>query len=390
MQVSVILFLVYAVGSVMYAGFPLIFKNMGYTAGQISFFLTIFEIAGLAIPMMISPAIEKSGKYGKSLFFLGLLGAAIAAPFVLVPKLGMIFFALACFATTYRAGVPVSDSIANQMLGTQSQRYGAARAAGSAGFVIMSILLQFCTDLSTAKPPETIFWIAFPSVALCLAVFFVPGVFACTSDVPRNIKQTHMRHSFKELASDGMDFFRGFSKHYWAGMLLVFLAFLGLTPANRLLSLYIEDYLNVRASSLMWALSAAAEIPAMLLCNRLIKSFGATKIMSIATASIVVRLLLYVLVPNIYGAMASQLLHFFNFGLLHPAAVYFCTHNAPRGKLMISLSIYSLCANSLANIFGCFIGGIIINAFGFHALFVSFSFFPIIALVIYNVMRRKI
>jgi len=309
---------------------------------------------------------------------------------VLIPGLGVIIFSPACFATTYRASIPVSDSIANRMLLAHPHRYGASRAVGSLGFVVMAVLLQFCTDFSKAKPFETIFWIASPAAALCLAIVFVPGVFGCTSDAPRDIKHTHIRRSFTELANNGMEFFHGFSKHYWAGMLLIFLAFLGLTPANRLLSLYVEEYLNVRASSIMWALSAGAEIPAMLLSNRFIKSFGVTKTMSIATATIVLRLLTYVLIPNIYGAMAAQLLHFFNYGLFHPAAVYFATHNAPRGKLMISLSIYSLCANSLANILGCFIGGLIIDAFGFPTLFVSFSFFPIIALVMYNVVRRRI
>jgi PPP family 3-phenylpropionic acid transporter len=118
--------------------------------------------------------------------------------------------------------------------------------------------------------------------------------------------------------------------------------------------------------------------------------WGVTKTMSIASATIVVRLLMYVLIPNVYGAMAAQLLHFFNYGLFHPAAVYFATHNAPRGRLMTSLSIYSLCANNLANIAGCFIGGIIIDRMGFPFLFASFSVLPVIALVVYNILRRRI
>jgi PPP family 3-phenylpropionic acid transporter len=390
MQVSVILFLVYAVGSVIYAGFPLVFRNMGYTSGQSSFLLTIFEIAGLVIPLMISPFIEKSGKYGRALLLLALLSVALAAPFVMFHGLGFIIICLAGYATSYRMSTPVSDSIANRMLGTQGQRYGFVRAMGSLGFVTIALLFQFGADFTTAKPLETIIWLAAPAVALCVAIIVVPGVLTCSSDTPRANKHTHIRLSLKELANSGMDFFRGFSKHYWAGMLLIFLAFLGLSPANRLLSLYVEDYLNVRASSVMWALSAGAEIPAMLISNRFIKTFGVTKTMSIATATIVLRLLMYVIVPNIYGAMAAQLLHFFNYGLFHPAAVYFVTRNAPRGKLMISLSIYSLCANSLANILGCFIGGFIIDAFGFPTLFVSFSALPVIALVAYNVIRRRI
>jgi PPP family 3-phenylpropionic acid transporter len=390
MQISVIFFLLYAMGSVIYAGFPIVLRSMGYTSSNISFLFTFFEITGLVFPLALSAAIEKSGKYGRMMLLVSLPFLLCAIPFLAHNALIVTLVCLAGYATAYKTCAPVSDSIATTLLAPNAQRYGTARAVGSLGFVVMSLLLQFCVNLSAAPSLEKIAWFIAPAVLFSASIIFVPGIFKCESDIPREIKHTHIRRSLKEFIDSGFGAFRGFSKHYWAGILLIFLSFLGLTPANRLLSLYVEDYLQVNASSAMWAISAAAEIPAMILASRFIKAWGVTKTMSIAAAAMTVRLLLYVLIPNIYGAMAAQLLHFFNYGLMHPAAVYFVTHNAPRGKLMISLSIYSLCANNAANILGCIIGGIVIDKFGFPALFVSFSVLPLAALVVYNILRRRI
>jgi PPP family 3-phenylpropionic acid transporter len=390
MQISVIFFLLYAVGSVIYAGFPIVLRNMGYASSQISFLFTFFEITGLVIPLALSAAIEKSGKYGRMMLLISLPFLLCAIPFVAYNTLAVTLICLAGYAAAYKSCAPVSDSIATTLLAPNVQRYGAARAMGSLGFVVMSLLLQFCVNLKSASRIETITWFIVPAILFSASIIFVPGVFKCESETPREIKHTHIRRSLKEFIDSGFAAFRGFSKHDWAGILLIFLSFLGLTPANRLLSLYVEDYLQVNASSVMWAVSAAAEIPAMILASRFIKAWGVTKTMSIAAAAMTIRLLLYVLIPNIYGAMAAQLLHFFNYGLMHPAAVYFVTHNAPRGKLMISLSIYALCANNAANILGCVIGGIVIDKLGFPALFISFSIMPVAALIVYNVLRRRI
>ena len=82
MVLALPLFFLFAIYGVVAVYLPVVLTGMGYTATQVGFLLGIFEGAGVVLPLIISPAIERSGKYGLPLVFMGLLMVAIPLPMV--------------------------------------------------------------------------------------------------------------------------------------------------------------------------------------------------------------------------------------------------------------------------------------------------------------------
>ena len=78
------------------------------------------------------------------------------------------------------------------------------------------------------------------------------------------------------------------------------------------------------------------------------------------------------------------------YGLYHPAAVVFVAQYAPKGKLMISMSLYSIFALGLASVLGNSLGGWMIDSFGYPAVFTTFAIFPLLGVLVYFFVRKKI
>ncbi|WP_169310626.1 MFS transporter [Treponema brennaborense] len=381
---SVPIFFLFTIYGVVNAYLPLILRGMGYTVTQVGVLMGVFEVAGLVFPLLVGPAIEKKGNYGVPLLLLG--GVMLLIPFPLV-KIGGFWVSALClamYAIGYKGAVPLSDSLANALLGENRSEYGRVRVMGSIGFVIMTLVLQFFGNSQNGSDAEYILWMVIPALLFTVSLLIVPGLLTLNTasraeSVPETVRKPHLK-----------DAFAAFPKRYWIGLALIFLGFFGLTPATRLFSLYASEFLHSNAAAALWALSAASEIPFMFFSGRFLKRYGSMTLIVFCTGTVVVRLLLYIVFPNMAGAVLGQMLNSITYGLYHPAAVLFATENAPKGKLMISMSMYSILAVGLANVLGNVIGGAVIDAFGYPALFVSFAAFPLAGVLFYSLMRKKL
>ena len=169
---------------------------------------------------------------------------------------------------------------------------------------------------------------------------------------------------------------------------MIFFAFLGLVPCQRFFSLYVEEYIKVEASAGLWALSAMAEIPMLIISGKLIQRFGKGQLFVVCLLSIIVRNCCYIFIPGIAGAVAGQLLHSISFGLFHPLSVLLCVLQS-RGNTVTAMTLFTA-ASGIAYVIGSMIGGYIIEYAGYPALFLLFSIFPAIGACFYFLtMRRK-
>jgi len=167
---------------------------------------------------------------------------------------------------------------------------------------------------------------------------------------------------------------------------LIFLAFLGLVPCQRFFSLYVEEYVKIEASAGLWALSAMAEIPLLLISGKLIRSFDKERLLVVCLFSIVIRNCCYIFIPGIVGAVGGQLLHSLSFGLFHPLGVLLCVLHS-RGNTVTAMTFFTS-ANGVAYIIGSMIGGYIIEYLGYPALFLLFSVFPAIGIGFYFITMQ--
>lgn len=387
MVLALPIFFLFAIYGVVAVYLPVVLTGMGYTATQVGFLLGIFEGAGVILPLIVSPLIEKKGQYGLFLILMGLVMAVVPVPMVKIMGFGATAAFLSLYSFGYKGAVPLSDSLIQKSLTGGENDYGKVRVAGSIGYVVMTLLLQRFVPAGTAR--QYMVWMMASAGLFALSLFFVPGILASQGkDILAAEKPASQISS--EKTEDLWQIRAQFPKIFWMGLWLLFLGFFGLTPVTKMLALYTTEFLHSNAVGALSAISAASEIPFMFFSGRFLRRYGSLNLLVFCTALVGVRMLLYILFPNMTGAVLGQLLNSVTYGLYHPAAVVFVAQYAPKGKLMISMSLYSIFALGLASVLGNSLGGWMIDSFGYPVLFTTFAVFPLVGVLVYLFVRKKL
>jgi PPP family 3-phenylpropionic acid transporter len=387
MVLALPIFFLFAIYGVVAVYLPVVLTGMGYTATQVGFLLGIFEGAGVILPLIVSPLIEKKGQYGLFLILMGLVMALVPFPMVKIMGFGATAAFLSLYSFGYKGAVPLSDSLIQKFLTGGENDYGKVRVAGSIGYVVMTLLLQRFVPAGTAR--QYMVWMVASAGLFALSLFFVPGILAsqgknisAEENSPSPISSDKKEGIWQTLAQ--------FPPIFWMGLWLLFLGFFGLTPVTKMLALYTTEFLHSNGVGALSAISAASEIPFMFFSGRFLRRYGSLNLLVFCTALVGVRMLLYIVFPNMTGAVLGQLLNSVTYGLYHPAAVVFVAQYAPKGKLMISMSLYSIFALGLASVLGNSLGGWMIDSFGYPVLFTAFAVFPLVGVLVYLFVRKKL
>ena len=387
MVLALPIFFLFTIYGVVAVYLPVVLTGMGYTATQVGFLLGIFEGAGVILPLIVSPLIEKKGQYGLFLILMGLLMVVVPVPMVKIMGFGTTATFLSLYSFGYKGAVPLSDSLIQRFLKGGGDDYGKVRVAGSIGYVVMTLLLQFFVPAGTAR--QYMVWMVVSAGLFALSIFFVPGILSsqgkdisAEANSPSPISSDKKEGIWQTLAQ--------FPPIFWMGLWLLFLGFFGLTPVTKMLALYTTEFLHSNGVGALSAISAASEIPFMFFSGRFLRRYGSLNLLVFCTALVGVRMLLYIAFPNMTGAVLGQLLNSVTYGLYHPAAVVFVAQYAPKGKLMISMSLYSIFAIGLASVLGNSLGGWMIDSFGYPVLFTTFAVFPLVGVLVYLFVRKKL
>jgi len=363
------LFLLFAVYGVVNAYLPILLRDLGYSATMIGVLQGVFEAAGLAFPLFVSARVDRRGNYGIVMIALSLLMVAVLPALALARSPWITAAALAVFAVGFKGAVPVGDALISRRLGEDSSNYGKIRVMGSIGFVCMALLLQFTSLVNPESSSSIALWIAIPALLYAVSIVASPGLLKSYPHGPVPEKREPIS-------------LKGFGPSFWFGFVLIFLAFLGMTPSQRFFSLYVREYLKLDAYAGLWALSALAEVPFMFLSGKFIRKFGTERVLFASLLAISARNLVYAAFPSFGGAVAGQLFHSVCFGLLFPALIVFVNERAPRKLIALALTLYTSVSIGIASFLGNVLGGIVIDTLGYRALFILFSVFPAIGCVL--------
>ena len=350
-------------------------KTLRFSASEIGILLGIIEVAGACVPFLITPQLDRTGRYGTVMCIFGLDIALLLVPLLKFHSFFVTAASLAVFAVGFKGLVPVLDGFTAKALRTDGSQYGKIRALGSAGFVCTSIFLQFSPLISGRKPASMITGVGICAFLFVASLCLLPDLQAFVHSSPEKLADTPEHPSI------------AFSKPFWECLLLILLAFLGLVPCQRFFSLYVEEYIGIETSAGLWALSAMAEIPIMIISGKLIQRFGKERLLAVCLCSIVVRNCCYVGLHGISGAIAGQLLHSISFGLFYPLSVLLCVSHS-LGRTATAMTFFTA-VNGIANVIGSMTGGYIIEYAGYPALFLCFSVFPFIGIGLYFYMMRR-
>ena len=363
-------FLLFSIYAVVNTYLPLMLRTLGFSATEIGILLGIIEIAGLSVPFLVTPQLDRTGQYGLIMCVFGLDIAFLLLPILRFRSFFITAVCLGIFAAGLKGLVPVLDGFTAKSLGSRSTQYGKIRAFGSIGFVCFNLFLQMSSCISGKNPASVILSISVNALLFVAALHRIPDLHNNDSVLNGTDKEQPDKQELRNSAE------AAFPKRFREYLVLIFLAFLGLAPCQRFFSLYVEEYVKIEASAGLWALSAMAEIPLLIMSGKLIQRFGKERLLIVCLFSIVIRNLCYIFIPGVGGAIVGQLLHSLSFGLFHPLGVLLCVSHS-CGKPATAMTFFTA-VNGIANVIGSIIGGYIIECAGYPALFLFFGLFPFI------------
>ena len=342
-------------------------KARGFSPSQIGILLACLELAGLLGPILLGRLADRHARY-RALFALSLLGTVAAfAPLQLTSRFLWFALGLGVMGFAYRSTTPLLDSLVGKTLPDPTRQYGLLRVAGSFAFIAVSVVLQF-TSLSTGKSSLGIL-VAFSAaalVALAAVPFLAPAPHATAHvDSPA----PPMRQS-------------GFTPAFWIVMGVIFLGRFGIGSYYSFFSLYLQQTFPGVGISLLWAIGPVAEVVAMYFSGRLIARRGIRFMLALSLASISVRLSLFVIAPSIAVVAAAQLLHAFTFGTFHTTAIAYINSTIARERRGLGMALYTTCGVGLPSLLASLVGGFVLQAHGFAALFLSYATVPVVGIVV--------
>ena len=392
-------FLLFAIYAIVNSYLPLTLRALSFSASDIGILLGVMEVVGSLVPFFITPHLDKTGRYDRVMILLGIDITLLLLPVYRFHSFFITAICLALFSVGYKGFVPVLDGFTAKALGVNRSQYGKIRALGSVGFVCLNLFLQFTPFISGKHPLSVILTISCTALLLVVTLPFTP-------DLHRSVQTASLEHTSRgeniadeSNTSEVLDISRAaeyveeevkavsFPRPFWESLLLIFLGFLGLVPSQRFFSLYVEEYVKIEASAGLWALSAMAEIPIMIISGRLMQQFRKKQLIVACLVSMMIRNLCYLVLPGLSGAVMGQLLQSISFGLFYPLGVLLSAAHS-RGRTATAMTFFTA-ANGIANVIGSMTGGYIIDYAGYPILFLVFSIFPLIGIGLSFLMQWK-
>ena len=359
---------------------PVLVRDLGYSASLVGIILAVSEGAGLMGPFLIGRFADKYGKYKWSISLSVILSGAPALPLALFgrPVLSVIFIAI--IGIGYRSSTPLVEAITTINVG-KTGNYGRIRIFGSIAYVVFALFMQWIPVLKPDSALNIALWLTIASVFALTVISFLPlKSVAVQSSNEKTLTGGTPNTTTKKITM---------TPFLILGLICISLSRLAMAPVYSFLPLFLVEYMHWNAIGLMSALATAAEIPFMYISHSLIRRFGAMPIIAFASAMVVLRLLLYAVFPFKAGVIIAQLLHSFCFGLFHPAAITFISGCVPPEQRSFGMALYMSFGNGLPLLIGNFLGGFIVEHFGFRFLFGSFTAFPILGLLAYFIGHIK-
>lgn len=355
---------------------PIILRKIGYSPIYVGILLGLFELIGIAGPIILARKADALGRFNPFLFGSSL--AVLAGSLLLVifrSPIGTIL-SLGLISLGLKTPVPVIDSSIMKTIesaqsgGRKAPNYGLLRGFGSVGFIIVTLGVQSVPGFDDMSPVVIAIVMAALAVVFFVALFWLPE----TGSGQRAPKNSAKNYSWIDST-------------FLIGLAVIALGRLSMASVNSFFSLYLIETLNWHAIGSMSAIGAAVEIPMMMVAWRYIRRRSPMEAIAIASVAIVARLLVYALIPTRLGVIGAQLLHSLCYGLFQPAALAFVNLKTPPSQRTTGMALLMGLGMGLPAFLGSAFGGLIVEAVGYRWLFALFSIFALLSLALYRANR---
>ena len=354
----------------------IIFRNKGYSHSLSGTLIALCQLSAIIMPLIISSISDKRGRTKPMIILCVVLSIILAFPFLLSNNFVIVAVSAFILNGFFWCINPLADGFINRKLSGDSSRYGTIRAMGTLSYVTALVLFGV-----TGFPHEN----DNSSILLCMMIFL--PLLVLGASFLKEDKRVEKKEEKGKLFS-----FSWFPKRFYIFMGIVALTRVGQSVVEKLLSSYMTENLGLGDSFVLFiALGAVFEFFCMILFGKLNKKgiLSSTTILTISAVGLTVRLLLY-LIPGLPAFILAQTLHGLTFGALHLCATSYTAANVDKNHYDLGMTLYWSLATNLPEMLGALVGGFIIDSFGYPTLFLSYSFFPLLAVILSLVLKKTL
>jgi len=357
-------------------------RNKGYSHSLVGILLAICQIAAIVFPLVIGNISDRTKTKKLLLIFCGigtLIGYNLA---YLTGNLVFVILGLIVGSGFFWAIFPLQDSLINGYLKGDSTKYSKIRSAGTAGFVATSLLFAI------TKIPDETNNISITSVITVFTLIFLVTLFLLPKAVETESLNMNVYKKEEGVKDNGKWYDSAFI------LMLIVIAFSRFTNSivDRLLASYMVENLHMGSNFVLYiAWGAICEFFCMRFAGRTLTNKKVQPWVWIFVGSVmmVVRMLLYAFWPTKVGFVIAQTLHGFTFGAFHVSVINFISSHVDSKHSSKAMSYYWAGTVNFPITLGAFLGGFIIERYGYFVLFLAYLPSSVIASILCFVNRKK-
>jgi Major Facilitator Superfamily. len=253
-----------------------------------------------------------------------------------------------------------------------SKSYGAVRMWGSFGYAVLVICMGALIDTLSVS-----------YVFYCYGFMSIVVIFACykITDVNKN-DDLHEKHSESGFSS------KSILKLLKNKQYTVYLAFICLifTVINPMISFLPQLMLGEGGSNdlygLSMAIAAMSEAPILFISGYLVKRFRSIILVYIALIFYVIRIVIFVVVPNPTGIIVSMCLQGFSYAIFLAGYIQYIDEITPEGLKSTAMTFGNSVSFGLSGIIGYYAGGSLIDGYG---IFNAYKFGAVYMVILFAV-----
>ncbi|MCF7942880.1 MAG: MFS transporter [Spirochaetia bacterium] len=375
------LFFFYAMYAVIVPYFQIFLYGKGLSPSETGLVIGVWEIAGIAGPLLLGALVDRSGRFRSVLLGCSLVGSLLMLVMVPIDSIFAVTALTALFGFAFKPLLSINDSMISYALADPEHDYGHVRVAGSIGFGAVMLFFEITGIFNSPSPIMIARGAAILGIFYLLTISIIPPAF-------------HARTSRKTsvLNSAGKGEKAQMPSLFYVLAAAVFLGRMGFTSYYSFFSLFLQEELKVENVGIFWMIAVAAEIIPIMFAGKIIRITGRYRALLMGLAAMILRMLIYSFSQSLVIIGAAQLLHSLTFGLTHVACISYINEKVPQSKKTLAMSIYLSIAWGLGAFLGSPVGGLLVEVYGFSRMFLLMTILPLagmLLIIMYDILAVK-
>ena len=345
-------------GGFLYPYITLFYKQQGLSGTEIGLLSTV----GWGVALLSAPLWARWGdrvRNPRPLIQIGLLGGALLTLWLSQQQLFLwmaVLIALSSLISS--ASDPLSTSQALAITNSEKSGFGAVRVWGSVGWLLMTPLCGWLIERSGLM-------VAFWGYALTYLLGALVLFFVVTNPPAKQAGAEPQPRVDRLIAALSRD-------RSMVGLALALSVFwLAGYGATQFETIYLKQLdASTFVIGLVNTTSSVIEIGAMLWADRLVRRYGAGRILGISALIYAASKLIVILSPTIPAFFAMRALSGIYYSMFVVASIAYAAEGAPEGQGSTVLALYYVTLLGLTQLVAGPLGGAAFDAFGAYWLFV--------------------